>query len=141
MLQHLSIFLENKPGKLNRIVELLGGAGVNLRAFSIAGAGAFGILKILVDDADKAAQILFDAGLAVAKRRILVARIPDRPGALSVLMNDLSSAGVNVSDSYGFLLPDSTAAIALECDDFDKAERTIRENGLSVVAHLRTLQA
>lgn len=141
MLEHLSVFLENKPGKLNRIVELLGGKGVNLRAFSIAGAGSFGILKMLVDDPDKAAKTLFDAGLAVAKRRILVARIPDRPGALSMLMNDLSSVGVNVSDSYGFLLPDSSAAIALECDDFDKAEQTIRSNGLSIVTDLRQLEA
>ena len=65
MLEHLSIFIENKPGKLNRIVEILGGAGINIRAYSIAGAGAFGVLKILVDNPQEAAQLLFSKGLAL----------------------------------------------------------------------------
>ncbi len=130
MLEHLSIFIENKPGKLNRIVEILGGAGINIRAYSIAGAGAFGVLKILVDNPQEAAQLLFSKGLAVAKRPILVVSVKDSPGELYRLLNLLSSSGVNVSDSYGFLLPDKTAAIVLECDDCETAEKIILENGV-----------
>lgn len=128
MLEHLSIFIENKPGKLNRIMEILGEAKVNIRAYSIAGAGEFGVLKILVDNPDEAAETLHSHGLAVAKRPILIAIVEDTPGALYKFLNMLSSNGVNVADSYGFLLPDKNAAIVLECDDYERAGEIIREN-------------
>lgn len=142
MLEHLSIFLENKPGKLNRIIEILAQEKINLRAFSIAGAGSFGVLKILVDNPEKAAQLLFSKGLAVAKKQIAIAVIGDEPGALNRLLAALSSNGVNMADSYGFLLQaGKSAAIVLECEggNYDKAIDTIKGLGLNLLSDLSKL--
>lgn len=141
MLEHLSIFIENKPGKLNRIMEALAEAKINLRAYAIAGAGEFGVLKILVDNPDEASSVLSIRGLAVAKRPILMVAVDDTPGALFKLLNILSSNGVNVSDSYGFLTPDNKAAIVLECNDYDRAAEVIRENRFKLFDNTDALSA
>lgn len=133
MLEHLSIFIENKPGKLNRIMQLLGESKLNVRAYSIADAGACGVLKLLVDQPTKAAQLLADNRIIVTKRNILLVVIKDEPGSLFQLLNLLSEHQVNVSDSYGFLLPGNHAAIVLECDHYEHAEQVIRAQGLTLL--------
>jgi len=140
MLEHLSIFIENKPGKLNRIVEILAGENINIRAFSIAGAGSFGVVKMLVDQPEKAAQVLCARGLAVARKQIVAAVVNDSPGSLHDLLGTLSKSGVNVADSYGFLLQSGkSAVVVLECDDLKKATEAILSNGFKMLpdnAHL-----
>lgn len=140
MLEHLSIFIENKPGKLNRISEILAQEKINIRAYMIAGAGTFGVLKVLVDKPGQAAQLLCARGLAVARKQIVIAILPDVPGALNKLLSSLSANGINVTDSYGFLLHSGkSAAVVIECDAKEKAISTIQEQGFDLLTDLEKL--
>ena len=123
---HLSVFVVNEPGKLEKITRVLSEAGLNIRAFSVSSAGEFGVVRILVGDPDKGYAALKENHFTVTKRRILVALIDDRPGALHELLVTLSTARVNVEDCYGFVLEGGRkAAIVCEVEKFPEAEKAL----------------
>ena len=131
MAYHLSIFVENKPGKLERITKILADNRVNLRAISVASAGEFGVVKILVNDPEKTYTVLKEQKLTVSKRPIVIALVNDEPGGLHNLLVTLSSHSVNIEDCYGFVLGDKkSAAIVVEVDRPDDAARILNENGI-----------
>ena len=134
MAYHLSVFVENQPGKLERITRTLADAGLNIRAFSMASAGEFGVVRVLVSDPEKGFAALKDARFTVSRRRILVALIDDRPGSLHELLVTLSSNRVNVEDCYGFVLEGGRkAAIVLEVEKVPEAERALAGTSIHIV--------
>ena len=131
---HLSVFVENRPGKLERITRTLADAGLNIRAFSMASAGEFGVVRVLVSDPERGFAALKDAKFTVSRRRILVALIDDRPGALHDLLGVLSASGVNLEDCYGFVLEQrKRAAIVFEVEKFPEAERLLASTNVHLV--------
>jgi hypothetical protein len=126
MALHLSVFVVNEPGKLEKITRVLADKGLNVRAFSVASAGEFGVVRILVSDPERGYTALKESHFTVTKRRILVALIDDRPGALHELLVTLSTAKVNVEDCYGFVLEGGKkAAIVCEVEKFPEAEKAL----------------
>jgi hypothetical protein len=135
MAYHLSIFVVNEPGKLEKITRVLADNGLNIRAFSMASAGEFGVLRVLVNDPEKGYAALKEHHFTVTKRRILVAVIEDRPGALHDLLVTLSSNKVNVEDCYGFVLEEGKrAAIVFEVEKFPEAEKALTATSIELVA-------
>lgn len=135
MAKHLSIFVENRPGKLDGITGVFAQNAIDIRAFSIASAGEFGVLKTLVNAPDKAYALLKAGGHTVSLRDIVVAIVDDAPGSLRRLLAALGQAGVNIDDSYGFLLEKGkSAAVALEVDAPAKAEAALRQGGFTVLS-------
>jgi hypothetical protein len=135
MAEHLSIFVENKPGKLERITRILADNGINLRAVSVASSGDFGIVKILVNDPEKTFQALKAQHITVSKRRILVALIDDKPGALHGLLTTLSSGSINIEDCYGFVLEGrKTAAVVVEVEKYPQAEKVLAARGIKALS-------
>lgn len=134
MAYHLSIFVENKPGKLEKITKVLADGGINLRAISVASAGEFGVVKILVSDPDRAFTLLKGQKLTVSKRRIIIAVIDDKPGSLHDLLVTLSSNRINIEDCYGFVLEDKkTAAMVVEVEKYPEAEETLARGGIRIL--------
>jgi hypothetical protein len=134
MLHQLSIFVDNKPGKLEKITSILGEARVNIRAISIASAGDFGVVKILVDDTEKGLSALMAKGFAVTKKRILTAVVDDKPGRLHELLSFLSSRQINIEDCYGYQLHGKNeAVIVMEIDKFPEAESVLRSQGVRLL--------
>ncbi len=134
MAEHLSIFVENKPGKLEKLTKILADSGVNLRAISVASSGEFGIVKVLVNDPEKACRALKTQHITVSKRNIIIALVDDRPGGLHRLLVTLSSNSINVEDCYGFVLEDKkTAAIVLEVEQGAEAEKALNASGIAVL--------
>ncbi len=135
MAYHLSVFVTNEPGKLERITRVLADRGLNIRAFSLSSKGEFGVLRVLVGDPDAGVAALKESHFTVTKRRILVALIDDRPGALHELLVRLSSARVNVEDCYGFVLEGGRkAAIVCEVEKFPEAERALAATGVHLIS-------
>jgi hypothetical protein len=131
---HLSIFVVNEPGKLEKITRVLSDAGLNIRAVSMASTGEFGVVRVLVNDPDKGLSALKEARFTVTKRRILVAMIEDAPGAMHGLLVTLSRARVNVEDCYGFVIEGgSKAAIVFEVEKFPEAERALEGTGIHLI--------
>jgi len=135
MAYHLSIFVANEPGKLEKITRVLAEAGLNIRAISVASAGEFGVVRILVNDPEKGFEALKKRSFTVTKRRILVALIDDSPGAMHEFLVKLTSASVNVEDCYGFVIEEGKrAAIVFEVEKFPEAERALAKTDIRLVS-------
>ena len=102
-IQQLSIFLENRTGRLAQVTRTLGDAQVNIRALSLADTSDFGILRLLVDNTDAAIEALEKDGFVVRKTDVTAVEIVDRPGGLGTVMALLQGAGMNIEFMYAFL--------------------------------------
>ncbi|HQJ06623.1 MAG TPA: hypothetical protein PLI57_09635, partial [Spirochaetota bacterium] len=113
MAYQLSIFVENSPGKLERITKILADEKLNVRGICLASAGEFGIVKIIVDDPDKAYDKLKESSFTVSKRNIIAVRIDDKPGSLCNLLTILSSNKINIEDCYGVSVAYNNSALMI----------------------------
>jgi hypothetical protein len=137
MYNEIRVFVENKPGKLSKVAELLGKAGIDLLALEIADEGQFGVLKILTAEPDRAKAVLEQAGMTVAFNKVAVIEIPDHPGGLLQLARALEKAGINVTDAYGCILERGKRAIfVVKGDHLDQIESAATEAGLRVLQEL-----
>jgi hypothetical protein len=135
MAYHLSVFVVNEPGKLEKITRVLSEKGLNIRAISMGSAGEFGVVRVLVNDPDAGLAALKENRFTVTKRRILVALIEDRPGAMHDLLVSLAGARVNVEDCYGFVIEEGKrAAIVFEVEKFPEAERALQGSGIHLIS-------
>jgi len=132
---HLSIFVVNEPGKLEKITRVLTEKGLNIRAVSMASTGEFGVVRVLVNDPDAGLAALRENRFTVVKRRILVALIEDRPGSMHELLVTLAARSVNVEDCYGFVIDEGKrAAIVFEVEKFPEAERSLAGTSVRLIA-------
>ncbi len=100
--KQVSVFLENKSGRLRDVCRAVGEAGINIRALCIADTSDFGILRLILDDPGRALQVLLDAGFSVGETSVLAVQIPDRPGGLAGVLDALPSEDINVEYMYAF---------------------------------------
>jgi hypothetical protein len=121
-IQQLSIFIENRSGRLKNIATTLGDFNINIRAMSLADNKEFGILRLIVDETEKARELLKDHGFAVRLGQVIAVEIEDRPGALGSLLTVLESAALNVEYMYAFVQKNTDRAVMiLKTDDLDRA--------------------
>lgn len=134
LISQISVFIENKPGRLSEITELIAKEDIDIRAFSLADTTDFGILRLIVNDPVKTEKVLKDAGLAVSITRVVAARVNDRPGALHGILKLLSSAGISVEYAYAFITRKrDDAYVILRIEDNEKAVRVLSEAGVSIL--------
>ena len=125
-IKQLSVFVENKLGRASAILDILGENNINIRALSIAEASEFGILRMIVDNPEKAKTLLRESGVTVKTTHVLAAPIDDTPGGLSKLLNLLKENGVMVEYLYAFVARESEhAQVVLRVDDTDTAEKVL----------------
>ena len=111
--EQISIFLENKAGRLAEVTRVLSEAGINIRALSLADTADFGILRLIVDDNEKAKAVLKKSGFTVGKTDVVAVEVEDRPGGLSRILDILSKENVNVEYMYAFVQRSGDNAIML----------------------------
>ena len=132
--RQVSIFLENRSGRMAKITTALGEAGINIRAMSLADTSDFGILRLIVTDVEKAVLILKDCGFTVRVTDVVAVAIPDIPGALGNLLSIMEHVGLNVEYMYAFIQKTEDEAILIfRFDDLDKALDTLIENDITVL--------
>ena len=102
-IKQISIFLENKPGSLNRMTEALAKNNIDMRALSMAETKDFGIVRMIVDDVYAATNVLKEANFVASLTSVLAFEIPDEPGGLSKLLSTFTEANVNIDYMYAFL--------------------------------------
>lgn len=128
----LSIFLENKTGRLNDVTKVLSKAGVNMRAFSVADNSDFGILRLLVDDTEKAKQVLKENGFAVSTTDVIALSISNTVGMLDKILDQLAQAKVYIEYMYAFS-DGEKASVAIKPDDMNAALDTLSKNGVEMI--------
>jgi hypothetical protein len=113
IVQQVSVFLENKSGRLAEVCQTLGRHDLNIRALCIADTSDFGILRLIVNDPEKATAVLQEAGFSVGSTAVIALQIPDRPGGLGAVLAQLDEAGVNVEYMYAFFVRKEGDAVVL----------------------------
>ena len=132
--EQISIFIENKSGRLAKISRVLGESGINIRALSLADTSDFGILRLIVNDVEKAKSVLKECGFTVNKTEVVAVEVPDRPGGLSHILNVLDSGQINVEYMYAFgERTGGNAVIVFRFDDTDKAIETLTGSGVHIL--------
>ncbi|ANA40294.1 MULTISPECIES: ACT domain-containing protein [Geobacter] len=132
--EQISIFIENKSGRLAEVTRILGEAGVNIRALSLADTSDFGILRLIVNDREKAKQVLKDRGFTVSKTEVVAVEVPDRPGGLSQILQSLDRESINVEYMYAFVERcGENAVIIFRFDETEKAITALISSGFTVL--------
>ncbi len=132
-IKQLSVFVENKPGRLNSIVECLGKAGVNLRALSIADTTDFGILRAIVDDNEKAMRAISEIGVISKTTDVVAVFIDDEAGGLASVIKTVSDAGISIEYMYAFLgRTKGKALMVMKADDEEALEAVLSSHGLKL---------
>jgi len=140
-LKQLSLFLENQPGALSRPIRLLAKAKFNILTLSIAEANQFGILRLILNDWEKAKKLLEKAGFVVRVTDMVAVEVSDQPGGLAKILEVVEKAGLNVEFMYAFTEKRENKAILIfRFDDPDHAIKILRQRNLNVVASVDLLK-
>jgi len=132
-IDQLSVFVENRQGKLVEVIEAIGAAGIDLRALSIADTADFGVLRVIVDKPVDALKTLSDKGYVVRINQVLPVSISDTPGSLGKTLRVLADNGINVEYTYAFVAHgENKAFVILRVEDNETAERVLRKAGVAV---------
>lgn len=134
MLKQITLFAENKPGRLTSATKILSENGINIRAFTIADTGEFGIIRFVVDDADASLRHLRKAGFTASETQVIGLEMPDKPGALFEISRALSDNEINIDYAYAYAsaTPDK-AILILQASDLIRAVRLLTERGFHLV--------
>lgn len=133
-IKQLSVFIENKSGRLANITTALGDAGVNIRALSLADTSDFGILRLIVSDFEKAQEILKERGFTLSVTEVVAVKISDTPGELGNLLTFIEKAELNIEYMYAFIQNSLDHAVMIfRFNDLDKAIETITSKGITVL--------
>ena len=133
-IKQLSIFVENKSGRLAQITKTLAEAGVDIRALSIADTSDFGILRLIVDRPDDAVEALKDAHLTVSLTEVIAIGIEDKPGEFYKAMEALSQESIGIEYMYAFISRDQGRAnVILRVDDNSKAIDVLLRGGFTLL--------
>lgn len=134
MVKQISLFLENKKGRLAHVCRVIGDAGINIRALSIADTTDFGVLRLIVNDPEKAYEVLKNEGFVVSITDVLAIQVPDVPGGLAGVLEQLNSAGINVEYAYAFLGTTSKdALVIIRTENPGNAVSILEKAGLPVL--------
>jgi hypothetical protein len=135
----LAVFVENKPGQTARITRLLADAGVNLRWFTIANSGSFGVMRFLVDQRDIAVRTLKEKGVMVSLVEVLAVEVPDKPGSLQAVADLLGRNNINLDNSSGFVVH-NRAVLIIEVHQLAQARAILAQEGLRLLTQEEMLQ-
>ena len=136
--EQISVFLENKAGRLAEVTNTLASNKINIRALSLADTTDFGILRLIVDDSERAKSVLKDQGFTVGKTNVVAVEVEDKPGGLNHILNTLGDNGINVEYMYAFVMPGSTnATLIFRFDKTDQAVEILSENNIPIIPGTR----
>lgn len=133
--EQISVFLENRAGRLLAVTRLLGENNINIRALSLADTSDFGILRLIVDDTQKARDALQQAGFTMSLTSVVAVDVPDRPGGLAEVLQSLNEKSVNVEYMYAFVERTTGKAVLIfRFEDTDAAIRVLEADGLRILS-------
>ena len=132
--KQISVFLENKAGRLSEVTAILSEAGINIRALSLADTSDFGVLRLIVNNSDKALDALKNNGFSVGVTDVVAVEVTDRPGGLHHILEMLQQAQINVEYMYAFVHQSGKNAVMIfRFDRINEAIEILQKDGIAVV--------
>ena len=135
IIKQISVFLENKAGRLAQITEILAESGIDIRALSIADTTNFGILRLIVNNPTLAEAKLRESGLTVSLTDVIAIEISDKPGGLATALRSLNESNIGVEYMYAFIgTPHKRAFVILRVEDNEAAIKVLKDNGIGLLS-------
>ncbi|MCS7242294.1 ACT domain-containing protein [Candidatus Caldatribacterium sp.] len=135
MAHQVSVFAENKPGRIEKITRILAEARINIRAITISSANGFGVVKILVDQPQRAFEVLREHGVPVYLQEVIAVILDDIPGGLHKVAKVLAENGINIEDAYGFVVErGKTAVLVIQVEHEPQAQSVLERNGFVLLS-------
>jgi hypothetical protein len=132
-IRQISVFLENRPGRLSALCRVIADAGVNLSTLTLAETGEFGLLRLITPDPDRAKQVIERAGYASTMTEVVALQVPDRPGGLASVLQVLEAENISVEYMYAFAMRTGGDAIMVfRFDDMDRALAALQAAGVGL---------
>ncbi|WP_347491128.1 ACT domain-containing protein [Desulfoscipio sp. XC116] len=139
--KQISVFLENKSGRLAQVTRVLGNNSINIRALSIADTTDFGILRLIVNNPDAAYQVLKESGFTVSTTEVIAVEVKDEPGGLANVLDILQQVNINIEYLYAFLQKATNAALVVfRVEQLDEAITVLQKNNISILADSRVYE-
>lgn len=135
----LAVFVENKPGQTSRVTRLLADSRINIRWVTIASSGAFGVMKLLVNQPELAYDTLRKDGMLVSWLDVLSVEVDDQPGALEAVLDCLATHAVNLANASGFVA-NGRAILIIETDEREAARTALLDKGIRVLGRSEVLK-
>lgn len=133
--KQISLFLENKKGRLWEAMDVLAKAKINIRALSIADTSDFGILRLIVPDPEKAKKVLTKSNFTVRENDVIAVGVSDKPGGLAAILKILTDADINVEYMYAFVEKSGEkAVVVLRTDSISKGKKALKKAGITVLS-------
>ncbi|PKQ30280.1 MAG: amino acid-binding protein [Actinobacteria bacterium HGW-Actinobacteria-10] len=129
--RQLSVFIENKAGRVSEVTDILGEKGVNIRGFSVSDTADYGILRLVVDRPDDAILALKEHNFTVKVSDVLCIKLQDEPGALAKVLKMVSDAGVNIEYVYSLI----STYVVINVSDADSAYQMLKDKPVQLVSH------
>ena len=130
-IKQIAVFLENKKGRLADVTDILAKDGINIRALSLAETADFGILRLIVNDPDKAIDILKDNNFVAQATEVIAVEVKDEPGGLHKILSILSNNDISIEYMYAFVEKNADNAIVVfKIDEHDKAIKILKEHNI-----------
>ena len=134
IIKQISVFVENKSGRLAEITKVLADNSIDIRALSLADTTKFGILRFIVNEPERAEKVLRDADLTVSITDVIAVSVEDQPGGLSYPLGILNDQGINVEYIYAFVgAPHDKAFVILRVDDNERAAAVLSANNVPLL--------
>ncbi len=132
-IKQLSIFVENKSGKLGEVLQILSNEGINIVSASLADTNDFGVLRLLVSDAKKSYEVLKSKGITSSVNDVIGVCVPNETGGLAKVTKLILDQGINISYIYGLSVGNNTADIVMKTDDLAKTESVLKTGGVKML--------
>lgn len=132
--EQISIFLENKPGRLETVTRIFKDANINIRTLSVADTSDFGIVRLIVDHVDEATRVLKENGYTFNRTSVVAVEVPDRAGGLYDILDVLGKAQVNIEYMYAFVGKSSRAVMLFRFDKPEEAMAALQQHNATVLS-------
>ena len=132
MTKQISLFLENKTGRIGDVAKVLGMNGINMQAFSMTETPDFGILRIVATDTERAVMVLNDANFAVILTDVVCVECPDSPGSLAEVLDCIANASIDINYMYAFSVGEK-AKFVIKPSDIEKCEYVLKQAGCVII--------
>jgi len=132
--KQISVFIENKEGRLKKAIDILSKENINIRALSIADTSKFGILRLIVSDNEKSKEILEKNNFIVREDEVIIVEVPDEPNGLNTILGYLDEENVNVEYIYAFVSKKSDEAIVvMRLEDIEEGINILKNNNAQLL--------
>jgi hypothetical protein len=125
--KQVTVFLENKSGRLNEVTQILGQSGINISAFSIADTSDFGVLRMIVPDPEKAVEVLKANEFSVQTTRVVLMTTPNKPGSLAKALQILSDENIFIEYLYAFSMNEESAVVVIRPSEIERCEEVLKK--------------